>query len=101
MIQTIGNYEGMTGVGNGLVEIDLVSMKAISKIPPGTETIWDKDGGETVAFYYDKPIEETSIDQRFKLKEVEQYKSEDSIVIASLGYERYMVEQAKYESELR
>ncbi|MDP2209628.1 MAG: rhodanese-like domain-containing protein [Bacteroidota bacterium] len=100
-IQTIDNFESMQGVGNGLIEIDLNNMKAKSLVPPGPNVIWDKDGEENVALYYDKPIEEIITDQRFLLQEVEQYKSEELVLISSSGYENYMIDQARKESESR
>jgi hypothetical protein len=100
-IQTIGNYECISEVGNGLVKICRANLLASAKVPPGVATIYDKDGGENVSKYYNRPIKNIIADTRFIDKIIPQWPDSISIFIKSEGPDSFMVKAADWEKDCR
>jgi rhodanese-related sulfurtransferase len=94
---TIDEFELSREAGNGLVMIDRKTLNVRALVPPGASVVWHKDGGESVALFYDKSIPEILTDRRFVPKNVEGWDPNELITALNLGLERYMIEAAERE----
>lgn len=100
-VQTIGNYEIESTVGNGLVMINRRSLEARALVPPGTSTSRNKDDTASVAPLYNKPIPELLRDNRLVEKSVPQYVPTLAESIQAIGIDSFMIKTAHEEKATR
>jgi len=100
-LQTVGNYELSSSVGNGVVMLNRKTLLARAVVPPGTSTLWDKDDPVNVGALYNRPIPEILSDNQFVDKSVPQYASSVLEYVRTVGLDSFMVETEQYERATR
>ncbi len=102
-IATIGNHELSSSLCNGVVVLNLNTLKVISLLPPVRGFLWHKDFSTFLAqVYYDKPVEEMIEDERFvRDTTVANWDQEKRLKIQEVGLEKFMLKKYKQEVQAR
>jgi len=100
-IQTIGEYETVSTVGNGLIELCRSTLRTSAKVPPNGSVIYDKDRENNIATDYDRSIDKIISDKRFLDKEISQLPDSIVVKINSIGLDSFMIQTRNDEMRLR
>lgn len=94
-VKTYGFYELSESYGTGIVAISTVTLDAIAKVPPGNESIYDKDDPTAVNPIYKLPLIELIRRKDFISKNVKQFSTVEKKYIIDKGLYNYMIENSK------
>ena len=101
-IKTIGNYEGVTTIGTGIVILSINTLCGRAMIPQGDDRLFDNDpsngpGGNPI---YERSLSRLLFDSTLVSKKISDWPEETTKIINSIGGRNYMIHTAHLEYEL-